>query len=53
MTPQERWIVLIEIITIKVIEFQNFSEQAANFSFDINGCGKRPWTIDRNRFFHF
>jgi hypothetical protein len=29
MTPQEGWVVLIEIITIKVIEFQNFGEQAS------------------------
>jgi hypothetical protein len=30
MTPQERLVVLIDIITIKVIEFQNFGGPGGN-----------------------
>ena len=30
MTPQERLIVLIDIITIKAIEFQNFGDLGAD-----------------------
>jgi hypothetical protein len=30
MTPQERLVVLIDLITIKVIEFQNFGDPGAD-----------------------
>jgi hypothetical protein len=30
MNPQERLVVLIDLITIKVIEFQNFGEPGAD-----------------------
>ena len=38
MTPQERWVVLIELITIKVIEFQNLGEPGAYYSSILVDC---------------
>ena len=46
MTPQKRWVVLIELITIKVIEFQNFGEPGADRLDFLEGCC-RDWNQSR------